>query len=108
MGVHTTVIALISGAFERRTLDSPAFRGHRKGVVYSNLTTASSGSIDNAGTVRLVRASLLVLFTYVFLANAWLGDDAHITFRAVWNLVHGYGFTYNPDERAQARKGLTD
>jgi arabinofuranosyltransferase len=70
--------------------------------VYSNLTIASSGSPHNAGTVRLVRASLLVLFTYVFLANAWLGDDAHITFRVVWNFIHGYGFTYNPDERVQA------
>ena len=31
-----------------------------------------------------------------------MGDDAHITFRTVWNFVHGYGLTYNPDERVQA------
>jgi arabinofuranosyltransferase len=31
-----------------------------------------------------------------------MGDDAHITFRAVWNLVHGFGLTFNPDERVQA------
>jgi arabinofuranosyltransferase len=53
-------------------------------------------------TARFVRVSFLVLFTYVFLANAWMGDDAHITFRTVWNFVHGYGLTYNPDERVQA------
>src|SRR6476619_5655511 len=53
-------------------------------------------------TVRFVRVSFLVLFTYVFLANAWIGDDAHITFRTVWNFVHGYGLSYNPDERVQA------
>ncbi len=51
---------------------------------------------------RLARAALFVLFTYVFLANAWLGDDAYITFRVVWNFVHGYGLTFNPDERVQA------
>src|SRR6185369_11932209 len=58
--------------------------------------------VRDAGTIRFVRASLLVLFTYVFLANAWMGDDAHTTFRSVWNFVHGYGLTYNPDERVQA------
>ena len=34
---------------------------------------------------------LVAVFTYIFLANAWLGDDAYITFRVVWNLLHGYG-----------------
>ena len=42
------------------------------------------------------------VFTYVFLANAWLGDDAYITFRVVWNFVHGYGPVFNPGERVQA------
>lgn len=53
-------------------------------------------------STRLIKASLLVVFTYVFLANAWIGDDAQITFRTVWNFVHGYGLTFNPDERVQA------
>ena len=52
--------------------------------------------------IRIVRAILLVLFSYIFLANAWMGDDAYITFRVVWNFVHGYGLTFNPDERVQA------
>jgi hypothetical protein len=33
--------------------------------------------------------SALIVFTYVFLANAWLGDDAYITFRVVDNFVCG-------------------
>jgi len=41
-------------------------------------------------TVRFVCVSLLVLFTYEFLANAWIGDGAQITFRTVWNFGHGY------------------
>ncbi|HZB26689.1 MAG TPA: hypothetical protein VE379_11180 [Vicinamibacterales bacterium] len=51
------------------------------------------------------RAALTVFvaaFTYVFLANAWLGDDAYITFRVIWNAVHGYGLVFNPGERVQA------
>jgi arabinofuranosyltransferase len=45
---------------------------------------------------------LAAAFTYVFLANAWLGDDAYITFRVVWNVLHGYGPVFNPGERVQA------
>lgn len=45
---------------------------------------------------------LVAAFTYVFLANAWLGDDAYITFRTIWNLIHGYGAVFNPGERVQA------
>ena len=51
---------------------------------------------------RLVVGALFLAFTYIFLANAWIGDDAYITFRVVWNFVHGYGLTFNPDERVQA------
>jgi arabinofuranosyltransferase len=70
--------------------------------VYSNALSAPDTGVRTANTVRFVRASLLVLFTYVFVANAWMGDDAHITFRTIWNFVHGYGLSYNPDERVQA------
>ena len=48
------------------------------------------------------RAALLLVFSYAFLSNAWVGDDAYITFRTVWNFVHGFGLTFNPDERVQA------
>ncbi|HET9265977.1 MAG TPA: hypothetical protein VFO14_23205 [Vicinamibacterales bacterium] len=51
---------------------------------------------------RIIVACLTAAFTYVFLANAWLGDDAYITFRAVWNVLHGYGPVFNPGERVQA------
>lgn len=52
--------------------------------------------------MRIGRAFLIAAFTYVFLANAWLGDDAYITFRVIWNLLHGYGPVFNPGERVQA------
>ena len=50
----------------------------------------------------MLAGSLLLVFTYVFLANTWIGDDAYITFRVVDNFIHGYGLTFNPDERVQA------
>ncbi len=38
----------------------------------------------------------------VFLINAWVVDDAYITFRTVDNFLNGYGLTWNIDERVQA------
>ena len=43
----------------------------------------------------------LVVFVYVFLINAWVVDDAYITFRTVDNFLHGYGLRWNVDERVQ-------
>jgi arabinofuranosyltransferase len=42
------------------------------------------------------------LFVYVFLVNAWAGDDAYITFRVVDNFIGGRGLVYNVGERVQA------
>ena len=50
----------------------------------------------------VAHAFLIAAFTYIFLANAWMGDDAYITFRVIWNLLHGYGAVFNPGERVQA------
>lgn len=50
----------------------------------------------------MVIASLVALFTYVFVTNSWVSDDAYISFRVVENVIHGYGLTYNPPERVQA------
>jgi arabinofuranosyltransferase len=62
---------------------------------------AETPADQRAESTVLIGAFFLV-FTYVFLANAWLGDDAYITFRVVDNFVNGYGLTFNPDERVQA------
>jgi arabinofuranosyltransferase len=47
---------------------------------------------------------LAVLMTVGFLElirTAWISDDAAITLRCVLNLLHGYGATFNIDERVQ-------
>jgi arabinofuranosyltransferase len=44
---------------------------------------------------------LVVLFAVVLLRTAWVSEDAYITFRTIDNFVHGYGLTWNADERVQ-------
>jgi arabinofuranosyltransferase len=53
---------------------------------------------------HLERGALVVLIAGLLalvIANAWLSDDAYITFRTVDNAVNGYGLTWNVDERVQ-------
>lgn len=44
---------------------------------------------------------LVVVFAFVVIKNAWVGDDAYITFRTVENFLSGHGLTYNTLERVQ-------
>ena len=67
-----------------------------------SVASTSPARLPDRSAVRLTQACLLVLFSYIFLANAWMGDDAYITFRVIWNFIHGYGLRFNPDERVQA------
>ncbi len=43
-----------------------------------------------------------LLFALVVLKDAWVSEDAYITFRTVDNFVHGHGLTWNTSERVQA------
>jgi arabinofuranosyltransferase len=45
---------------------------------------------------------LLCLFVFVMVRNAWVAEDAYISFRTVDNFIHGYGLTWNVSERVQA------
>lgn len=42
-----------------------------------------------------------ILFAFVWFRNAWVSDDAYITLRTVYNVLHGFGPTFNPAERVQ-------
>lgn len=46
--------------------------------------------------------ALLLTMLFVLVRTAWIGDDAAITLRSVLNFVHGYGATFNIDERVQS------
>ncbi len=50
----------------------------------------------------LVVVAALAVYVVVLYRNAWVGDDAFITFRTVENFLHGYGLRWNTGERVQA------
>ncbi len=52
-------------------------------------------------TTRTVLVILLVAYAVIIVRNAWISDDAYITFRTIENFIHGYGLTWNVDERVQ-------
>ncbi len=52
-------------------------------------------------SMRTVLIVLLVIYAVIVVKNAWISDDAYITFRTIENFVHGYGLTWNVDERVQ-------
>ncbi len=49
-----------------------------------------------------VSGLIALIVSVVMLRNAWIVDDAYITFRTVDNFVNGYGLTWNPGERVQS------
>jgi len=46
-------------------------------------------------------AFFVVVFSVIVVRNAWVSEDAYITFRTVENFVGGYGPTWNTVERVQ-------
>jgi arabinofuranosyltransferase len=48
----------------------------------------------------LIALLSLVFFT-ILIRTAWVGDDSFITMRTADNFLHGYGLTWNVDERVQ-------
>ena len=51
---------------------------------------------------NLIRVLIIALILFTVLNTAWIGDDAQITFRQVWNFISGDGITFNFAERVQA------
>ena len=44
----------------------------------------------------------ILLFAFTIIKNAWVCDDAYITFRTIDNFVNGYGLTWNVGHRVQS------
>ena len=49
-----------------------------------------------------LRILALMIITYVIIVFAWVGDDAQITLRQIWNFIQGNGITFNIPDRVQA------
>ena len=54
-------------------------------------------SLRDKGAIALALTGYLSLIV----KDAWVSDDAYITLRVVDNFTHGYGLTWNVDERVQ-------
>ena len=49
-----------------------------------------------------LKVLILLLSLYTVLLTCWIGDDALITLKQVWNFINGEGITFNFDQRVQA------
>jgi arabinofuranosyltransferase len=58
--------------------------------------------MNNRHDFRFGIALLVLVFTVLVIRNAWVSDDAYITFRTIENFTSGYGLTYNPYVRVQS------
>ena len=66
-----------------------------------NLNSFNSTLISNS-VFWCLRILTLLITAYVVIVFAWVGDDAQITLRQVWNFIQGYGITFNIPDRVQA------
>ncbi len=61
----------------------------------------SRASQSGKGKEKTLVAVSLTFFLFIIIKDGWLSDDAYITFRTVDNFIHGFGLTWNIDERVQ-------
>ena len=52
--------------------------------------------------IKLILILFLILAAVVMVRNAWVCDDAYISFRVIDNFINGYGLRWNTIERVQA------
>jgi arabinofuranosyltransferase len=68
-----------------------------------NTTYQTSTENNRIGNDQsLISIFLLCGFSIAVIRTAWLSDDAFITFRTIYNFIHGYGLVWNISERVQA------
>jgi len=51
---------------------------------------------------RFTLLLLLLIFLFLLIRTAWVGDDVFITLRTVDNFIHGYGLRWNISDRVQS------
>jgi arabinofuranosyltransferase len=78
----------------------PAVRPSHNLTPKRALTQRTSSGLVRTGQRITLLASLAIFLTIV-LRTAWQSEDAYISFRVVWNVLHGHGLTWNIVERVQ-------
>ena len=51
--------------------------------------------------LKIILILFIILTAVVLVRNAWVCDDAYISFRVIDNFIHGYGLRWNIAERVQ-------
>ena len=64
--------------------------------------TWAGGMLETSIAGRAMFTAVCALLAWLFFRNAWVADDAYITFRSVEQLFAGNGPRWNPHERVQA------
>ncbi len=65
------------------------------------LNSPDTFRVEGKSDRSAMHIALLALALTVLVRTAWMSDDAEITLRCVMNFLHGYGPTFNADERVQ-------
>lgn len=71
------------------------------GLMPSDLMPSGRFPVPGFSPAMGLRALAALYFALITL-NAWVAEDAYLTFRVVENAVNGYGLRWNPDQRVQA------
>lgn len=65
----------------------------------TSTTASTSTPTSTSARSRWVAPSLALLAFALCVVNAWVSDDAYITFRVIENVLRGDGLVWNPSER---------
>lgn len=71
-----------------------------KKVVYPFIVKINS-LIAQPKAMKLTKVLIFLAFAVLIVNTAWLSDDIMLSFRQIWNASHGYGYTWNYDQRVQ-------
>jgi len=72
-----------------------------KGEGEPRATAAGGALLDRRAVALLLLAAILALFAFNVRQQAFVGDDAYISFRYARNLAEGEGLVWNPGERVE-------
>lgn len=85
--------------FSQTTVSAPTTTGRRARLARLARPYLPRASTRSEHQGRGVIVLFLAFFALIIVKNLWIADDAYITFHTVDNFLHGYGLTWNTDER---------
>lgn len=106
---HAPCLALGVQSISRRKTSSGAttihaYDGHSPGYAEAppQEHLLDGPRLEPAALGRLLLTAALGIYLLVVLRNAWVAEDAYVTFRSLDNFTHGLGLRWNAADRVQA------